>query len=478
MAAFLIYRIFFQDGGVEIKQNIPQNAAAGSEYTVELTIKKGGISGFAKFQQELPAGMTATGIETKSGTFSFTDQTVKIIWMSLPNDKEFTVTYKVAVGQNVAGPQQLGGKFSYIENNEKKTVNLEASTITIENPNQVPAAATTPSSEQGTQTPTTSSSSSSAEAPAPVSGTGSSGLTCTRNIPTITNPEEFVVELNIVRGGVSGFAKLEETLPAGFTATAIEAGNAVFSFVDQKAKFLWMSLPSDSQFKISYKVKKEAGAPSQLTVEGLFSYLENDVTQKVIIPAQQVVLQPGAVAQQSQSAANETARLQNTENTQTQKPQTETQQSVAQNETQSQPQEQKTEAPSETKTTTTEQPATTQAEQPSETQRTAAAETQPAAAATTGAAVKYRVQILAAHKPVDQSYFESNHNITDAVNSEMHEGWHKFTIGSFSDYKQARNKRESVSNNNLPGPFVTAYNGGKRITVQEALMISNQKWVK
>lgn len=467
MAAFLIYRILFQDGGVEIKQNIPQSANAGSDYTVELTISKGAVSGFAKFQQELPKGMSATAIETNSGTFSFVDQTVKIIWMSLPNDKEFKVSYKVSVSQDVAGPHALSGKFSYIDNNEKKTVNLEASAISIENPNQA-TAATMPAATENSGTSSTESSS--GQTTPTATATGTSGLTCTRNIPVITSSDEFVVEMNIVRGSVSGFAKLEESLPAGFTATAVESNNAVFSFVDQKAKFLWMALPNDSQFKVSYKVKRESGSPSQLTIEGLFSYLENDVTQKVVVPAQIVNLQPGATAQTS---SQETARIQSDETSQAQ--QTETQ--STQTQTQSGSQEQNS-ASNETNVT---EPVAQN--QPEETQKTTTTEqkTEPVApvnTTSTGGSVKYRVQILAAHKPVDQSYFSNTHKITDNVSSEMHEGWHKFTIGSYGDYKQARDKRESVSQNNLPGPFVAAYNGGKRITVQEALMISNQKWVK
>ena len=55
----------------------------------------------------------------------------------------------------------------------------------------------------------------------------------------------------------------------------------------------------------------------------------------------------------------------------------------------------------------------------------------------------------------------------------------KYTTGDFLAYKQARDGREEIkSNYTFPGPFVVAYNNGERITVQEALMISNQKWVK
>jgi hypothetical protein len=54
----------------------------------------------------------------------------------------------------------------------------------------------------------------------------------------------------------------------------------------------------------------------------------------------------------------------------------------------------------------------------------------------------------------------------------------KFTIGSFTKYQGARNKRENIISHNFPGPFVTAYNNNERITVQEALMISKQNWLQ
>ena len=92
------------------------------------------------------------------------------------------------------------------------------------------------------------------------------------------------------------------------------------------------------------------------------------------------------------------------------------------------------------------------------------------------AGINYRVQIMALHKPVDVSYFSLKRKINTQVNTELNGGFTKYTIGNYPDYKTVRDERESVRNRGIVGPFVVSYNSGVRITVQEALMISHQKW--
>jgi hypothetical protein len=92
--------------------------------------------------------------------------------------------------------------------------------------------------------------------------------------------------------------------------------------------------------------------------------------------------------------------------------------------------------------------------------------------------VSYRVQICATRKVVDKQYFVKNNSVSEVIYADMHDGWHKFTVGAFDEYGNARNHRESVKESNkITGPFVTAYNAGNRITVQEAIMISKQQWI-
>ena len=67
--------------------------------------------------------------------------------------------------------------------------------------------------------------------------------------------------------------------------------------------------------------------------------------------------------------------------------------------------------------------------------------------------------------------------MNENVNTEMHEGWIKYTVGKYDMYKMARDHRVEIWNKTkIDDAFVTAYNNGQRITVQEALMIANQKW--
>ncbi|MCH8318200.1 MAG: OmpA family protein [Bacteroidetes bacterium] len=123
------YQVFSDD--VKVTTYLPASASPGSEFNVQVTINKGSISGFGKLQQELPPGFTATAMEIKGGNFSFKDQKVKIIWMSLPPEPEFTATYKISVAPDVSGEQTIGGKFQYLKDNQRTTFNINPVSISI-----------------------------------------------------------------------------------------------------------------------------------------------------------------------------------------------------------------------------------------------------------------------------------------------------------------------------------------------------------
>jgi hypothetical protein len=85
--------------------------------------------------------------------------------------------------------------------------------------------------------------------------------------------------------------------------------------------------------------------------------------------------------------------------------------------------------------------------------------------------------VLAGHRDVSQAWFAKKFNFHNQVDAERHENWIKYTTGNHGKYESARNSREQIRRAHaLPGPFVTAYLDGERVTVQEALLVSQQNW--
>ncbi|MCW3070727.1 MAG: hypothetical protein JWO44_617 [Bacteroidetes bacterium] len=105
--------------------------APGKDLTVEISVSKAGVSGFMKYFQDLPANYTATDIDSKGGNFTNADNGAKIIWISPPSSDQFTMTYKIAVPQGASGTISVGGKFSYVVGNERKTFDVEPQVVSI-----------------------------------------------------------------------------------------------------------------------------------------------------------------------------------------------------------------------------------------------------------------------------------------------------------------------------------------------------------
>src|ERR1700744_4613033 len=134
---FICSVAFSQD--LNITNNLPASANAGDAIDAQYTLTKAATMGsFAKFQLDLPAGFQAQSTEIKGGNFTFENNRVKIVWVSLPGDASFDFVFKLTPSANISGDVKVAPQFFYLENNVKKeytvppvTVNFGGSSGTV-----------------------------------------------------------------------------------------------------------------------------------------------------------------------------------------------------------------------------------------------------------------------------------------------------------------------------------------------------------
>ena len=118
---------------IYVEQSFPTEVKPGSEFTVTLTVHKGSQSGFARLQQFLPKGFKAEALETKKAQFINDEESAKFIWISLPADEVFTVSYKVKVDENTIGKQVVNGLFYYIKDEKTQKIAMDPIEINVSN---------------------------------------------------------------------------------------------------------------------------------------------------------------------------------------------------------------------------------------------------------------------------------------------------------------------------------------------------------
>ncbi len=324
-------------------------------------------------------------------------------------------------------------------------------------------------------------------------------VTVDLDLPASAAPETtFRVTLKVNKGDVSGFAKLEQILPAGLEATSVDVANSTFSFKERKVKFLWMSLPAETSFTVSYDVKVAAGTSGNQILEGTFAYIFNNETQKYALPKGIINIS----AAQTASSEVKTNIVETPHNN----PEAEKAKAEAEAKAAADAAAKSAEAKAKQDATATEK---ANAELAASIKKKMEEEKKAADAAAAAAkkqqqqeakqqqqevkketvktevAVKegkpvdglvFRAQVAAGKKKVSPSVFQAEFKITEEIFWEEHEGWNKYTVGNFNSYRAAKTFANDIRDNNgVTGSFVVAYNNGTRISVQEALNIAGGK---
>ena len=243
----------------------------------------------------------------------------------------------------------------------------------------------------------------------------SNGISCSRNI---TQEEDGVtrIDLTIEGKAFDGFLKITEHLPANCIVEISDNGNSIAEEKDGVLNFVWFDTKDEVPTQVSYKLLGcSTGSLHKLFGEIRYAFGNTEFSQDIadLTPN---FLEGDVLLNNSQIADDSAPIVLNKTNT--------------------------------------------------------------SKAMTPDNGVAYRVQLLAGHNDVSRNWISTRFNYNGSADSERHEGWVKYTTGSFPAYQLARNERENINNtHHFPQPFVTAYYLGERITVEEALVISQQDWI-
>ncbi len=459
---------------ISIENIAPNSMPPGQKTLVEVTINKNQIQGFAKMEIVLPEGFIATPNETKGASFTFSDKKVRFVWMTIPTEETFKVTYYLECDANFSGKYEAKGIFSYINDNQRVDYTIPTQQIFVSQD----ATASTPSSEvpatETTAEPVADSNqeagNTTSETPSTVAESTSTNLStdfvCERSITRISDTE-FRVDLKILNSNIAGFAKIVDVAPETFKTEKIQDAGATVTADKNAIKFVWFEMPVSPVIQVSYKLTSLSPMSSLPVTSGKLSFVENNNPKEVtIVPAAGAIDSQPAVAQLTEPKTTSETPASASNNTKS-----EVKPIVKEELYEKEVYHDEVEPKSKDTVVNNTTPKTE-----SKTVRNNEKAVTSVPTADTG--VNYKVQILAAHRVVNKTYFKQVHGYAGDFNIENHEGWVKYTTGKYNEYKQARDERERLKQNysSLPGPFVTAYNNGERITVQEALLITKQQW--
>jgi hypothetical protein len=170
---------------VSITNSLPTSASAGQPIEAKYNLTKSPTMGsFAKFQVDLPAGFTAETVEIKGGNFTFENNRVKIVWVSLPGDAAFDFTFKITSPATASGSITFAPQFFYLENNVKKEYVVPPASISFGGSGAVATDNTTNS----TPPPTTDNSTNTSSTPPPTDNTNNTVATTDNNTNTSSTP--------------------------------------------------------------------------------------------------------------------------------------------------------------------------------------------------------------------------------------------------------------------------------------------------
>ncbi len=296
----------------------------------------------------------------------------------------------------------------------------------------------------------------------------------TNNLTSNIAPNtDLKLEIKINKGAIANFSKFQIDVPNGVTVKEGDSKTGNFTFENNRAKIVWVSIPTDSEFIISMTINTGALNGSQQFFQKFF-YLDNGVKKEVEVEAQTVNFVPEGSKELASLSGSSNA---NSNNNSTTVANNNTTSTSGTSNTSTNPTNNTTETPTVATNTSTETTNNSTTSTNNTTANTNNTTTETVAKTTdnsvnnptntnTNSTVSnsntgnynYRIQLGAFTASPQKSKF----NAAGKVQIVNENGFFKVLCGNFSSKDEANKKLNSLKSSGLDG-FVVTYQNGTRV---------------
>ena len=111
---------------VSLLIKMSNSPSPGETFLVEVTINKGDLRGISKFDIIAPYLTKVTVINKRGANFIKTDYGGKFLWVDLPHDEMFTISYELTIPTSYKGKKSITGAFYYLIEDERKSIHYHS----------------------------------------------------------------------------------------------------------------------------------------------------------------------------------------------------------------------------------------------------------------------------------------------------------------------------------------------------------------
>lgn len=240
--------------------------------------------------------------------------------------------------------------------------------------------------------------------------------------PTVAEPgKSFTIRIQIDKGTRNENAKLQQTLPLGFSAENPKHDNGSFQFKDQICNFSWEAFPENEILNLEYTIRVDENIDEKsYIIPGILFYTENG-EEKIHHFKHTMNIERPVIAEAPVDTASSGTTIDEP---------------------------------------TPVDPGNQNISQPQ----------------VSDSGIEYRVQVRAIYGGKSSpAAVAKRYKIDQEIYEDYHGGYMKYTTGSFNSYEEAAQLKQQLRAANVPGAFVVAFKDGKRIdNIHEAIKMSNE----